>query len=254
MCGGRRSGPSCGDGGPRHRLVIERPDVRCGVGVACGRCDDEVEPCVRSKAEEGPIKEEVDLVRPESPAPALGRRDPPEVPALCAVQRAGRPLPNRLRRRRHLDDVHRSRRRRRILAPHHRRRRVGRRRRDPVPGELRRPGQLGPDGPRIALDLDRNPDTGRGYYGTEVEVAFEGEGNAREGSAVLQASDAEATVRRCLRRRMGMKPVWLAPFNAPTAGARPSSETAPRRSARSCVHAARRPRTRRARRPCTPAR
>ena len=41
------------------------------------------------------------------------------------------------------------------------------------------------DGPRIALDLDRNPDTGSGYYGTEVEVAFEGEGHAREGSAVL---------------------------------------------------------------------
>jgi hypothetical protein len=41
------------------------------------------------------------------------------------------------------------------------------------------------DGPRVALDLDRNPDTGSGYYGTEVEVAFEGEGHAREGSAVL---------------------------------------------------------------------
>jgi hypothetical protein len=41
------------------------------------------------------------------------------------------------------------------------------------------------DGPRVALDLDRNPDTGSGYYGTEVEVAFEGEGHAREGRAVL---------------------------------------------------------------------
>jgi hypothetical protein len=41
------------------------------------------------------------------------------------------------------------------------------------------------DGPLIALDLDRNPDTGSAYYGTEVEVAFEGGGNAREGEAVL---------------------------------------------------------------------
>ena len=41
------------------------------------------------------------------------------------------------------------------------------------------------DGPRVALDLDRNPDTGSGFYGTEVEVAFEGEGHAREGRAVL---------------------------------------------------------------------
>ena len=30
------------------------------------------------------------------------------------------------------------------------------------------------DGPRIALDLDRNPDTGSGCYGTEVEVAARG--------------------------------------------------------------------------------
>jgi hypothetical protein len=41
------------------------------------------------------------------------------------------------------------------------------------------------DGPLVALDLDQNPDTGSAFYGTEVEFAFQGEGNAREGSAVL---------------------------------------------------------------------
>ena len=41
------------------------------------------------------------------------------------------------------------------------------------------------DGPLIALDLDQNPDTGSAFYGTEYEVAFLGEGNAREGEAVL---------------------------------------------------------------------
>jgi len=45
------------------------------------------------------------------------------------------------------------------------------------------------DGPRIALDLDQNPDTGSAFYGTEVMVAFEGEGHAREGRAVLYHSD-----------------------------------------------------------------
>src|SRR5213592_3353603 len=41
------------------------------------------------------------------------------------------------------------------------------------------------DGPLIGLDLDRNPDTGSAFYGTEYEIAFEGEGNAREGQPVL---------------------------------------------------------------------
>ena len=41
------------------------------------------------------------------------------------------------------------------------------------------------DGPLVALDLDQNPDTGSAFYGTEVEFAFQGEGNAREGQAVL---------------------------------------------------------------------
>jgi hypothetical protein len=41
------------------------------------------------------------------------------------------------------------------------------------------------DGPLIALDLDQNPDTGSAFYGTEYEVAFLGEGNAREGQPVL---------------------------------------------------------------------
>src|SRR2546421_6130147 len=42
------------------------------------------------------------------------------------------------------------------------------------------------DGPLVALDLDQNPDTGSAFYGTEVELAFEGGGNAREGEAVLR--------------------------------------------------------------------
>lgn len=42
------------------------------------------------------------------------------------------------------------------------------------------------DGPLVALDLDQNPDTGSAYYGTEVEVAFVGGGNAREGEPVLR--------------------------------------------------------------------
>jgi hypothetical protein len=41
------------------------------------------------------------------------------------------------------------------------------------------------DGPLIGLDLDQNPDTGSAFYGTEYEVAFLGEGNAREGQPVL---------------------------------------------------------------------
>ena len=45
------------------------------------------------------------------------------------------------------------------------------------------------DGPLIALDLDQNPDTGSAFYGTEVEIAFQGEGNAREASAVLYRSN-----------------------------------------------------------------
>ena len=45
------------------------------------------------------------------------------------------------------------------------------------------------DGPLIALDLDQNPDTGSAFYGAEVEIAFQGEGNAREASAVLYRSN-----------------------------------------------------------------
>lgn len=45
------------------------------------------------------------------------------------------------------------------------------------------------DGPLIALDLDQNPDTGSAFYGTEVEIAFQAEGNAREASAVLYRSN-----------------------------------------------------------------
>jgi hypothetical protein len=41
------------------------------------------------------------------------------------------------------------------------------------------------DGPLVGLDLDQNPDTGSAFYGTEYEVAFLGEGNAREGEPVL---------------------------------------------------------------------
>ncbi len=44
------------------------------------------------------------------------------------------------------------------------------------------------DGPVVALDLDQNPDTGSAFYGTEVEFAFIGYGNAREGEAVLLRS------------------------------------------------------------------
>ena len=45
------------------------------------------------------------------------------------------------------------------------------------------------DGPLVALDLDQNPDTGSAFYGTEVEIALQGEGNAHEASAVLYHSD-----------------------------------------------------------------
>jgi hypothetical protein len=41
------------------------------------------------------------------------------------------------------------------------------------------------DGPLVALDLDQNPDTGSAFYGTEVEVALVGSGNAREAEPVL---------------------------------------------------------------------
>jgi hypothetical protein len=44
------------------------------------------------------------------------------------------------------------------------------------------------DGPVVALDLDQNPDTGSAFYGTEVEFAFVGYGNAREGEAALLRS------------------------------------------------------------------
>ena len=39
---------------------------------------------------------------------------------------------------------------------------------------------------------------------------------ARQRATSAQANAVEATIRRCLRRRMAMKPVWLAPFNAST--------------------------------------
>lgn len=41
------------------------------------------------------------------------------------------------------------------------------------------------DGPLVALDLDQNPDIGSAFYRTEVEMAFQGHGNAREGEPVL---------------------------------------------------------------------
>jgi hypothetical protein len=41
------------------------------------------------------------------------------------------------------------------------------------------------DGPLVALDLDQNPDTGSAFYGTEVEVALVGSGNARDAEPVL---------------------------------------------------------------------
>jgi len=41
------------------------------------------------------------------------------------------------------------------------------------------------DGPLVALDLDQNPDTGSAFYGTEVQVALVGSGNAREAEPVL---------------------------------------------------------------------
>jgi hypothetical protein len=34
------------------------------------------------------------------------------------------------------------------------------------------PPELQSNGPLIALDLDRNPDTGSAFYGTEVEFLF----------------------------------------------------------------------------------
>lgn len=44
------------------------------------------------------------------------------------------------------------------------------------------------DGPLVALDLDQNPDTGSAFYGTEVELAYVGQGNAREGEPMLLRS------------------------------------------------------------------
>jgi hypothetical protein len=41
------------------------------------------------------------------------------------------------------------------------------------------------DGPLVALDLDQNPDTGSAFYGTEIQVALVGSGNAREAEPVL---------------------------------------------------------------------
>jgi hypothetical protein len=53
--------------------------------------------------------------------------------------------------------------------------------------ELRVSGAPGlqEDGPLVALDLDQNPDTGSAFYGTEVEVALVGSGNARDAEPVL---------------------------------------------------------------------
>lgn len=45
---------------------------------------------------------------------------------------------------------------------------------DPVESEL-----------LVAIDTDQNPDTGSAFYGTEVEIAYAGGRNAREGEAVL---------------------------------------------------------------------
>src|SRR4051794_20267066 len=44
---------------------------------------------------------------------------------------------------------------------------------------------LDEDGPLVALDLDQNPDTGSAFYGTEVEFAVQGHGNARESEPVF---------------------------------------------------------------------
>ena len=41
------------------------------------------------------------------------------------------------------------------------------------------------DGPLVAIDTDRNPDTGSAFYGTEFQLAFAGGGNAREAEPVL---------------------------------------------------------------------
>ena len=41
------------------------------------------------------------------------------------------------------------------------------------------------DGPLVALDLDQNPDTGSAFYGTEVQIALVGQGNAREAEPVV---------------------------------------------------------------------
>jgi hypothetical protein len=47
------------------------------------------------------------------------------------------------------------------------------------------PAGLEQYGPLVALDLDRNPDTGSAYYGTEVEVAFVGGEDGREAEPAL---------------------------------------------------------------------
>jgi hypothetical protein len=41
------------------------------------------------------------------------------------------------------------------------------------------------DGPLVAIDTDRNPDTGSAFYGTEFQLALVGGGNAREAEPVL---------------------------------------------------------------------
>src|SRR5215204_3962394 len=87
------------------------------------------------------------------------------------------------------DCLQRPRRRRRGVARHRQPEHLGGGWLSLLPGQLAGKVDWDEDGPRIALDLDQNPDTGSAFYGTEVMVAFEGEGHAREGRAVLYRSD-----------------------------------------------------------------
>src|SRR5439155_1622955 len=52
-------------------------------------------------------------------------------------------------------------------------------------GDGRRTRQLGRGRAARGARPRPNPDTGSAFYGTEVEIAFQGEGNAREGEPVL---------------------------------------------------------------------
>jgi hypothetical protein len=60
------------------------------------------------------------------------------------------------------------------------------------------------DGPLVALDLDQNPDTGSAFYGTEVEVALVGSGNARDAEPVLYKSHGWDFVAESLKQPPGL--------------------------------------------------